>query len=81
MYMLSVTIIEHSFWIPVSWRALFVFPLSLCIVTLTTLPLFLVQYNCGKVCLSLLGTWQGGKGENWDPNVSTMLQVRSAGNS
>ncbi|MEW5308758.1 MAG: hypothetical protein WDW38_000692 [Sanguina aurantia] len=32
-------------------------------------------YNCGKVCLSLLGTWQGGKGENWDANVSTMLQV------
>lgn len=32
-------------------------------------------YNCGKVCLSLLGTWQGGKGEGWDPHASTMVQV------
>ena len=32
-------------------------------------------YKDGKVCLSLLGTWQGGKGETWDPTVSTMLQV------
>ena len=32
-------------------------------------------YKDGKVCLSLLGTWQGGKGETWDPAVSTMLQV------
>jgi len=32
-------------------------------------------YNCGKVCLSLLGTWSGATGENWDPNVSTLLQV------
>ncbi|KAL6850228.1 hypothetical protein ACP4OV_020855 [Aristida adscensionis] len=32
-------------------------------------------YNCGKVCLSLLGTW-GGKGcEKWNPSQSTMLQV------
>jgi ubiquitin-protein ligase len=28
-------------------------------------------YNCGKVCLSLLGTWQG---ESWNEN-STILQV------
>lgn len=28
-------------------------------------------YNCGKVCLSLLGTW----GDNWIPNVSTLLQI------
>ncbi|KAJ1381839.1 ubiquitin-conjugating enzyme/RWD-like protein, partial [Ochromonadaceae sp. CCMP2298] len=29
-------------------------------------------YNCGKVCLSLLGTWAG---PSWDPSVSTLLQV------
>lgn len=29
-------------------------------------------YNCGKVCLSLLGTWSG---PGWDPKVSTLLQV------
>lgn len=32
-------------------------------------------YNCGKVCLSLLGTWSGDRGESWDSNVSSMLQV------
>ncbi|WCJ32185.1 Ubiquitin-conjugating enzyme family protein [Euphorbia peplus] len=32
-------------------------------------------YNCGKVCLSLLGTWRGNKNENWQPRVSTALQV------
>ncbi|KAL5716111.1 (E3-independent) E2 ubiquitin-conjugating enzyme [Ranunculus cassubicifolius] len=33
-------------------------------------------YNCGKVCLSLLGTWAGrNKQENWIPRTSTMLQV------
>jgi len=32
-------------------------------------------YNCGKVCLSLLGTWSGSAGENWDAKVSTLLQV------
>ncbi|KAL6063809.1 Baculoviral IAP repeat-containing protein 6 [Balamuthia mandrillaris] len=32
-------------------------------------------YNCGKVCLSLLGTWGGGEGENWDNRTSTLLQV------
>jgi len=32
-------------------------------------------YNCGKVCLSLLGTWQGAQGEQWDANVSSLLQV------
>ena len=30
-------------------------------------------YNCGKVCLSLLGTWSG---PSWDPGTSTLLQVR-----
>jgi ubiquitin-protein ligase len=34
-------------------------------------------YKCGKVCLSLLGTWQGGSTgqENWVPKKSTVLQV------
>ncbi|OMO73321.1 Ubiquitin-conjugating enzyme, E2 [Corchorus olitorius] len=32
-------------------------------------------YNCGKVCLSLLGTWSGKKNEKWIPGMSTMLQV------
>ena len=32
-------------------------------------------YNCGKVCLSLLGTWKGEAGETWNPNTSTLLQV------
>ena len=29
-------------------------------------------YNCGKVCLSLLGTWAG---EKWNPEVSSLSQV------
>lgn len=32
-------------------------------------------YNCGKVCLSLLNTWQGRKEEKWTPRKSTVLQV------
>ncbi|KAJ0230078.1 ubiquitin-conjugating enzyme E2 26 [Hirschfeldia incana] len=32
-------------------------------------------YNCGKVCLSLLGTWTGNKREKWLPQESTMLQL------
>lgn len=32
-------------------------------------------YKCGKVCLSLLGTWSGARGESWDPVASSMLQV------
>jgi ubiquitin-protein ligase len=33
-------------------------------------------YNCGKVCLSLLGTWSGrSEGERWNPGLSTFLQV------
>lgn len=32
-------------------------------------------YACGKVCLSLLGTWRGNSTENWDPRISTILQV------
>ncbi|RYH00596.1 hypothetical protein EON65_49065, partial [archaeon] len=32
-------------------------------------------YHCGKVCLSLLGTWQG---EKWNPQTSNMTQVLSS---
>jgi len=32
-------------------------------------------YNCGKVCLSLLGTWRGGPNEKWNEKTSTLLQV------
>lgn len=32
-------------------------------------------YHCGKVCLSLLGTWRGQASENWDPKLSTLLQM------
>lgn len=32
-------------------------------------------YACGKVCLSLLGTWSGSGCETWNPSNSTMLQV------
>lgn len=32
-------------------------------------------YNCGKVCLSLLGTWSAQEGEKWNPKTSTFLQV------
>jgi baculoviral IAP repeat-containing protein 6 len=31
-------------------------------------------YACGKVCLSLLGTWRGDPSESWNEN-STLLQV------
>ena len=32
-------------------------------------------YNCGKVCLSLLGTWSGSQQEKWNKETSTLLQV------
>jgi len=32
-------------------------------------------YNCGKVCLSLLGTWEGYEGEKWNAETSTVIQV------
>jgi len=32
-------------------------------------------YACGKVCLSLLGTWSGANGETWNKDTSTLLQV------
>jgi baculoviral IAP repeat-containing protein 6 len=31
-------------------------------------------YNCGKVCLSLLGTWRGEASESWN-ETSSILQV------
>jgi ubiquitin-protein ligase len=32
-------------------------------------------YETGKVCLSLLGTWQSSKSASWIPEVSTFYQV------
>jgi len=32
-------------------------------------------YSCGKVCLSLLGTWQGAANEAWDKEHSSLLQL------
>lgn len=32
-------------------------------------------YDSGKVCLSLLGTWNGQEGEKWNAKTSTFLQV------
>ena len=32
-------------------------------------------YDNGKVCLILLGTWSGHKGESWNSNTSTFLQI------
>eukprot|EP00090_Calanus_glacialis_P046596 TRINITY_DN9229_c0_g1_i1.p1 TRINITY_DN9229_c0_g1~~TRINITY_DN9229_c0_g1_i1.p1 ORF type:complete len:1000 (-),score=433.85 TRINITY_DN9229_c0_g1_i1:164-3163(-) len=32
-------------------------------------------YNEGKVCLSLLGTWEGAQGEQWNAETSTIIQV------
>jgi baculoviral IAP repeat-containing protein 6 len=32
-------------------------------------------HSCGKVCLSLLGTWEGQQGEQWNEKTSTLLQV------
>ncbi|QIW97307.1 hypothetical protein AMS68_002825 [Peltaster fructicola] len=32
-------------------------------------------YEDGKICLSLLGTWEGHRHENWTPKKSTLLQV------
>ena len=32
-------------------------------------------YNCGKVCLSLLGTWKGDKGESWNSATSTFFHI------
>ncbi|AGF85172.1 enzyme E2 [Moumouvirus goulette] len=32
-------------------------------------------YKCGKVCLSILGTWPGRASESWIPDQSTMMQI------
>lgn len=33
-------------------------------------------YPDGKICLSILGTWQGDKGaETWNPSISSLIQV------
>ncbi|KAK5130093.1 hypothetical protein LTR08_002481 [Meristemomyces frigidus] len=32
-------------------------------------------YEDGTICLSLLGTWEGDKGEGWNASRSTLLQV------
>jgi ubiquitin-protein ligase len=32
-------------------------------------------YQCGKTCLSLLGTWESNDSEKWNPKTSTFLQV------
>ena len=32
-------------------------------------------YDSGKVCLSLLGTWRGDKGESWNSATSTFFQI------
>lgn len=32
-------------------------------------------YESGKVCLSLLGTWDGDENEKWNKDRSTFLQV------
>jgi len=32
-------------------------------------------YPEGKVCLSLLGTWNGLDNENWSPKYSNLLQL------
>ena len=32
-------------------------------------------YACGKVCLSLLGTWSGQGGEQWNQETSTLQQL------
>ena len=36
---------------------------------------FTSHFSCGKVCLSLLGTWEGQQGERWNETTSTVLQV------
>jgi ubiquitin-protein ligase len=32
-------------------------------------------YDCGKVCLSLLGTWAGSESELWNKNISNIFQI------
>lgn len=32
-------------------------------------------YEEGKVCLSILGTWEGERNESWNPHKSSLLQI------
>jgi ubiquitin-protein ligase len=32
-------------------------------------------YNCGKVCLSILGTWAGSISEQWNEKTSSLFQI------
>ena len=59
--------------LPRFWNILplFIFPLHFCFSkTKCRFP-----FSCGKVCLSLLGTWEGQQGERWNETTSTVLQV------
>ena len=47
--------------------------------TNNNLNLINVVDSCGKVCLSLLGTWEGQQGEQWNDTTSTILQVSGVG--
>jgi baculoviral IAP repeat-containing protein 6 len=50
-------------------------PHALALLLLSTLPPADPNlYNCGKVCLSLLGTWSGSSEEMWNKD-STLLQL------
>eukprot|EP00494_Astrolonche_serrata_P004797 UN04811 len=60
------------------------YPMGPCLVNLQTTGGGTIRfnpnlYNCGKVCLSLLGTWSGAnQGEQWNPglsNVSSSLYI------
>ena len=43
-----------------------------CIVLYTKLEFIISTF---QVCLSLLGTWGGAKGEEWNAETSTIIQV------
>lgn len=43
--------------------------LSISFVTCITISMY---FSTGKVCLSLLGTWEG---ERWNPSVSNLTQL------
>jgi len=45
------------------------------IYTETLMILFSNLYEEGKVCLSLLGTWEGDRNESWNPARSSLLQA------
>ena len=73
-----------------SWPRMMTAELELHCSTRTTLSWFKLRQNCaerfcmsfnpnlyneGKVCLSLLGTWEGAQGEQWNAETSTIIQV------